>query len=411
MRIPTLIIYLCLTMAFIILLESVSLAFSGSQDDDSTDGSDSYYNVLDGVDLPTRTRSYPSLTKRWSPTDPVTAPPPGEGWLQSVHDGWLSASSAYFVGTFLPTLMASVFSIPWKILDTEAKSLEPFAQLARPGGGTASETLLLEYHGVHGLLPAIVGLFTGHSSVALTTFLKYCSALLTPLAAEAVRIKLEGACIQDWTQQCTGELQASDTVIRIAQALLALMICAVMAYIIIPHKKDFGVSFDPRSILGISSLAINPYLSTVMCNIPLKRDGKFSVSQAAAALGQRKFEFGSVTYSLGQQEYGIIVSNDGAGNPTQISELSPQGRSGRSVVVGILIEVIGFALFVVGLCVLIIYYRLTDDDSGFERFMDSQSKFGVRFLFTIFGVIIGLGWGAIFNGKNCRYWALLKLLC
>ncbi|KAH6867388.1 hypothetical protein B0T10DRAFT_572379 [Thelonectria olida] len=332
---------------------------------------------------------------------PTAAPAPDTGWLLLNEDGWLSAESAYFIGTFLPVLLASIFSIPWKILDLETKSLEPFAQLARRGGGRASQTLLLQYNGVYGLFSAFTALFTGHSAVALSTFLNYSSALLIPLATESVRLTLQGECLQDWTKHCTAALQATDPVIRAAQALLSAMACVVIAYIVLLRKRTFGVSSDPRTMLGIASHSLNPYLSAIMRRISLGSDGMFSAARAAAILGERIFEFGYVTNPSGEQEYGIIVIDDVAKNPAQMSDPPPlaidRGASKRSVVFGMLVKVISFAIFMLGLIILILYYRLTYEDSGFERFMNSQSKFGARFLFTVFGVITGFGWVSIFN--------------
>ncbi|KAH7007438.1 hypothetical protein EDB80DRAFT_519773, partial [Ilyonectria destructans] len=319
----------------------------------------------------------------------------------------------YFIGTFLPTLLASIFAIPWKILDLETKSLEPFAQLARLGGGRASQTLLLQYNGVSGLGFALRALFTGHSAVTLSTVLKYSAALLTPLAAQSVRLTLQGECLQEWTKHCTATLEASDTMIRIAQALLVVMGCTVIAYIFLLRGKTFGVTSDPRSILGISSLSLNPYLTAVMRRISLGSDGMFSTTQAAETLGEQKLEFGYITYPSGDQQYCITVMGDvaeaqivnfsrpKAKDPSHMSDPPPlevdRGTPNRSVFFWILVKVIAFAISIVGLIILILYYRLTYDDSGFERFMDSQSVFGVRFLFTVFGVVIGFGWASIFN--------------
>lgn len=349
-----------------------------------------------------------------TPLGPTT-PPPVVGWLSLDEDGWLSPGLAYFIGTFLPTLLASIFSIPWKILDLDTKSLEPFGQLARLGGGRASQTLLLQYNGISGLFSALMALFTGHSAVALSTLLKYSSALLIPLAAESVRLTLEGECLQDWTKHCTATLQASDNVIRTAQVLLSVMACAVIAYLVLLHGRSFGVASDPRSILGIATLSLNPYLTTIMCSISPGSDGMFSARKASEALGERKFEFGYVTYPSGEQEYGIIVTRDDAvaqsmtprkpevGNPNQTSDHPPGevGRRARKRSVGFWthVKVVGFAIFVLCLMILILYYRLTYEDTGFEKFMDSQSPFGVRFLFTVFGVISEFGWSSIFSGK------------
>ncbi|KAG8353793.1 hypothetical protein FVEN_g8174 [Fusarium venenatum] len=407
LRTPTLLLYLALTLALILLLESASLALPGSQTDVTTDDSSSATSTYTFVPAQTSDMSaaYSDIT-----SEPLakrgggpTAPAPNIGWLSLGDDGWLSAQTSYFIGTFVPTLVASLFSILWKVLDTETKTLEPFAQLATPGGGTASNTILLHYSGIHGFLSSITGLFNGHVAVTLSTVLKYSSALLIPLAAEAVHLKLQGGCLQDWTDHCTAVLQASDPVIRIAQALLAFMACLNLVYLVLVSRRRLGVSFDPRSILGMASLAINPYLSALMRRLPTGSDGMFLLDEASSTLGKHKFEFGHITYLSGEQEYGIIVTNGDTQDQSPLAKstttkVNTTQSSTRSMLLSVLM-ILGFAMFIIGICILILYYRLTDDNTGFERFMDSQSTFGVRFLFTVFGLIIGFGWAAIFQGK------------
>jgi hypothetical protein len=70
-----------------------------------------------------------------------------------------------------------------------------------------------------------------------------------------------------------------------------------------------------------------------------------------------------------------------------------------------LLERAGQLVFAVSLCVLlviVVYYETTTYNTPFERFMDSQ-KFGVRFLFTGIGVIIGLCWKDAFSRKASFY--------
>jgi hypothetical protein len=64
---------------------------------------------------------------------------------------------------------------------------------------------------------------------------------------------------------------------------------------------------------------------------------------------------------------------------------------------------IGLIFFLLGLLVVIIYYKLEyDPNSQFEQFMDSQG-FGVRFLFTAIGVLIKLYWSSIFKGASTLF--------
>ncbi|KAG8355421.1 hypothetical protein FVEN_g6638 [Fusarium venenatum] len=330
---------------------------------------------------------------------PPAAPGPGIGWLLN-EDAELSPHTMYFIGTFLPVLIASIFAIPWKILDHDVKSLEPFAQLASSSGKTAPHNLLLHYNGVSGFMAVFTAPFTGHSAVALSTFLSYSSALLIPLATGSIGLTLQGECLQNWKKQCSAALEAADPTIRATQGLLAAMACAVIVYMVLLRGRTFGVMSDPRSMLGIASLSLNPYLSAVVRRITLRPDGMFSTARAAAMFEGRTFQFGYISYATGEQEYGIIVANDFIESHDQILGSPPAldvGASKRWIVSGILMRVISFTIFILSVCILILYYSLTYTDSGFERFMSSQKRFGPRFLFALFGVIVGFGWTSIFH--------------
>ena len=170
------------------------------------------------------------------------------------------------------------------------------------------------------------------------------------------------------------------------------MACVAIAYIVLQRGRTFGVAADPRSILGIASLSLNPHITAIMRRISLGSDGAFSAVQAAGTLGERNSKFGYIACPSGEQEYGIIVIDDVAEvqsltslkpevrDPAQVSDPPPlevgRGTPKRSVGVWILVKVIGFAILILGLMIPILYYLgLPTKTVDFERFMDSQSTF------------------------------------
>jgi len=367
---------------------------------------------------PTTTGSWPSHTPK--PSGPVTS------WSFQNQDVILSWETEYFIGTFLPTLLASLFANPWRLIDHDTKTLEPFAHLSRPGGGTAARTILLHYEGISGLVRVITqSPSPDHVVVTLSTLLMYSAALLSPLAAVSVRMGLEGDCLQDYRLSCTGTLRASDKVIRGTQALLCLVGCFTFAYCLLLgatwRKRAFGVTSDPRSILGIAKLSLNPFLTAALHGIPLQRsDGSFCGKEAAYALRSTSFQFGYVSFPPADQEYAILVSDENAGRLERLEESvkledrnttdvpshdispSPATLRRRLLKSTLMVKIAVFALLLAALISMILWYLFyPDTDTDFERFMNSE-KFGVRFLFTLFGVLIGFGWGAVLSGKPKR---------
>lgn len=54
----------------------------------------------------------------------------------------LRSSFAYL---YLPTILAVCYSMLWSWIDLDAKRLEPYYQLSKPGGACAEDSLLLHY--------------------------------------------------------------------------------------------------------------------------------------------------------------------------------------------------------------------------------------------------------------------------
>ena len=55
------------------------------------------------------------------------------------------SNAATFLTTYLPTIVAITFSILWSWVDLDAKRLEPYFQMSKPGGATAADSILLHY--------------------------------------------------------------------------------------------------------------------------------------------------------------------------------------------------------------------------------------------------------------------------
>jgi len=51
----------------------------------------------------------------------------------------------YVLGAWLPTLLAVVLSIPWHLLTSAIKEIEPIYQLCSPDGVLAEDSIALNY--------------------------------------------------------------------------------------------------------------------------------------------------------------------------------------------------------------------------------------------------------------------------
>lgn len=79
------------------------------------------------------------------PTTLPTTPRPGS---------WTKADPLYFLGAYVPTLAAILFSIWWKCVSARLKEMKPYYQLNRTSGAEAKDSLLLSYSTV--MLPVVL---------------------------------------------------------------------------------------------------------------------------------------------------------------------------------------------------------------------------------------------------------------
>lgn len=55
------------------------------------------------------------------------------------------SAAQFFAYQYLPTIIAVTYSMLWSWVDLDAKRLEPYFQLSKPGGALAESSLLLQY--------------------------------------------------------------------------------------------------------------------------------------------------------------------------------------------------------------------------------------------------------------------------
>lgn len=351
---------------------------------------------------PTTTRSITSTTTiacAFSGT-PIAIPtcnrgagaPAGEKWLAySQHGGGLvklggSPDGAYFFANMLPRLLASLFSIPWKIMQVEAALLEPFRQLTL--GGPAKKSILGNYQTFRALrspLPFV------------TSCLALASAAVTALSAEGWGLRIVGSCDKRISMEdCVPVVEVTPWVVRAIMAILAILALLAIVLAVLSCFCKLGVYADPRSILGVATLAQSPDVRSVFANV-----------DPTACLKTLKARVGHIPLHLGTdpatRNYGIqmseqtLLQQDKANEP-DTSYLGDATQLGRMPVAKLAFRFACFTVFLIALKILTIYYLVTSGNTNFERFMSGEG-FGPRFIFAICGVAVNFGWVYIFQGK------------
>lgn len=346
-------------------------------------------------------------------------PPPSKGSNNNSNSNvvvktYSISYGQYFIGMFLPTLLAIALAIPIRILDVNAKILQPWHELTHARGAPGRASLCKDTSGWPSVTASVRSLAGGQALVFLTTLLVVASALLIPLAAEAVAFDLRGvgcAVGSGSARNCAYVLSVFGQAADATLACLALMGAAVFLVLVVLVRWRSGVGTNPWSVCGTASLALNADVRRLFTSLPAGVDmGKMPASLLQSVLADHWFKLGYFYGPNGTVEYGIMLDDsrgadyvpdhlgddvkepqDHHAAPTKASHHLPflmLGYAGRLV----------FLFVLCGLLALVLYYNNTGGDTPFENFMDSES-FGVRFLFTGVGVIISFFWASFFSGK------------
>lgn len=376
------------------IITVVLIGFLVKATQDASHGS-SYYDPC--ADLPPPPPGQPP---------PVCAPPPQ---FFTFFGAW--SDSQYFVGAYLPTLLAVLYSALWDVLYLRMREMEPFFQLARREGASAERSLLLAY-GPASLPEALyLSVQNHHWAILLAASISLLLAISVPFASEVLRITTSGTCTgTDMGTSCDPQLEFRVPIANFETAVLGITFFVIAVLTIYYAQRPSQTRSEVSSIASIATLLQDPSLVDKIRRVlraPLKSEQEIVLHEhfyslagvqhdshlqaerlISIQLRPRLDRSSAILYSSipgNQEKYPGSTQN-----PTQKASRSPwvMGRIAMSLM----------ALLLLGLLVLILYYRIVGMASGFESFMDSQS-IGVRFLMTSLGVLIKFYWVSLEKGE------------
>ncbi|KAF4856991.1 hypothetical protein CGCSCA4_v000029 [Colletotrichum siamense] len=343
----------------------------------------------------------PSTTLITSTTKPTATDSPDRVITEIEKFGFTNGD--YFVGKFLPIILAVMIAVPLRIIDLSAKLYQPFHALAREGGSLGKSSMTLQFDGWKGFLTPFESLLQGHPVPFITTLIILCSSLLAPLATEAIGMKLHGTCKITAIDGCGIQLGVSPVSSYALVALIAFIVFLLLVLLFFLRTWETGLHANPWSIAGISSLARNSDI----------RSHQIDFKASAKAMREKRYGFGYFENNLGRDEYGIIYCDDSAQSlqgatasgaipaddeltGTYQRDIAKKSRKPVPFIALTWWWRLGFIFFLTALFIIILYYHLTlGVRTSFKDFMDSQT-FGVRFFFAALGVTIIFCWESIF---------------
>ncbi|KAI0490024.1 hypothetical protein F4859DRAFT_523819 [Xylaria cf. heliscus] len=364
---------------------------------------------------PLPTSSVPSNTTGGQNTTSTPPSEPGGSSAISTEIFFISEAD-YFLGTFAAILVATVLSIPIRIIDLNAQRLQPFHELASSGGTTATYSLCREAGSLHSILQDVGLLFRGRWPLTLlTTAMVVLSAFATTFSSEVFVLVLHGSCYRGKgsASNCAYTIGVAVLGARITQAFFFSIAALIVLTLLLLRNWQSGVENSPWSIAGTASLLGHPDIREVLLALPTRG------TKLANAVVQRELE--SYAFKLdhfvvaGKMHYGIVVCRQG--KPGMVKRHVPlfgscYGFTRRFKKIGLrrrgsvqpffALSTIGriiTLLFLLGVIALIGYYNGPRTSHPFELFLDSES-FAVSLLFTVFGVIVTFAWNELHIGEE-----------
>lgn len=383
LRTPFLLAFCVITLVVFALLQTAVAAYVGASGLDSflpTHFPDHKRAASD--DCPPGATCAPGAPAPGSWSDPHPTTPASVAYLTPLPGSWSAPSKNYFLGAYLPTLLAIMISVVWKCVFARLKESEPLYQMTKTGGAKAEDSLLLSYS--NDMLPMVLlrsfrarhwlTLMGAVNLVLVTMCTLFASETLYPIGVGdgcGVIVNAKG----NVNDGCNISLAMRPGLgIVLGVVLIAVVVLTLMVTVLL-RRRSSGVLGEVTSIAGIASLGNESHLQ----GAPEKIWNP-------------------------QRRYALACADDtGASSIIDLTPTKPlwdapitrPRKKKRSHWEMRLPSLIAFFLFQTGILILVVYYRFVSHpgtNNPLETFMDSET-FGVRFFMTLLGLACKVYWG------------------
>jgi hypothetical protein len=337
----------------------------------------------------------------------------------------------YIYVAFLPLIVSVLYTIPWQILDTTIREMEPFYQLNQEGGSLGKNSLCLDYSTSWLIAVPFQSIRRGHFIPFWSSLISISVLVVAPISSEAFFVSVTGNCEANAKGACHASWGIYPALARAIEGILGFICVLLVALIFFTHRRKSGLYSEPLSLAGlgvllskspllkvirqVDSMITNEELKQVMAakrfklaefvaedNIPCLGIVPMDVEPEAGFAPSEHMTEKKGVYNSVQTLDDPGYNDQEQPSPTRGTIKWHRGISLRKNVKQKMMY-LGALLIIAGLLTLITYYHWTGPDpttgksTGFETFMDSQG-FGVRFMMTILGVGIKLLWNSLDTG-------------
>jgi len=292
--------------------------------------------------------------------------------------------------------MAIGIQSAWLIAFSSFKMMEPFFQLAQPGGAMAASSLTADYLSYGLSFSFIKAGCDGHWVMCLAGTVQLFSAIVVSLASRIFKVVPTAYCKTEVSdrQPCNPVWIVNLPAIRAAEVLLVACFSMIISLTWLNRRRISGVYSDPTRIATIADLTIHEPLIQEIRDLPPNA----TKQQVVIDLAESRYMLG-IFDAYGKQHCGIIKL-----------ETPPQHEFTRQAPIkaaferfGVLLEIsldninkrlpllpdfLSIAVTTILFFLIFAYMLIPGTDSRpFNNFMNS-GHFGPGFLLNVHGILI-----------------------
>ena len=166
---------------------------------------------------------------------------------------------------YLPTLIAVIYGILWKITDTEVKRTEPYYQLSKGSkGALAASTLNIEYQTFWSLLVPVAAIQHRQWLVVVSSIASLLAFALVPVLlsvfitvtpSQRTRKKMMALHPDLVDSEIPKNIVVDQYFSRILEATVGIIFFLGMGMLVVLSRRRSGLLGDPSGIAGVAAMA------------------------------------------------------------------------------------------------------------------------------------------------------------
>lgn len=302
----------------------------------------------------------------------------------------------YFVAMYVPNMIGVVLQSAWLVVFATFKMMEPFYQLASPGGASAPATLTADHLSTGLSLSFAKAAFANHWVMVLAGQVQFALALIVLLVSESMSIVPTAYCKTEVSdrQPCSPKWVVNIPIVRAMEVFLVACFSMVLMILVLNRRRVSGVYSDPSRIATMADILIHKSLIQEIRDLPASA----TKSQIEIDLRDSRYMLGTFVAN-GKERYGIIKLDNEVSSfekePFYKSVFRRLGSWSLGLVDHITQALPFLADVICMLCCFILFMLITiykilpgKDDSAYNRWM-SSGEIGPNLLLSAFAVSIG----------------------